>query len=131
MDNFKQSSWYSKRLDLVDMVQQIVFLFTSWPKQKKKITTIVTMQKSCGFLQICVRGFRISKTKQPCVTLSHTLFQSCTKKTNNIQNKKYNCQDLGILVIETSTFSTKSSSWWTKYSRGQLTRGANGLCRGP
>ena len=71
--------------------------------QTRKIATIAIMQKSCGSLQVCARGFRVCKTKQTYVTLSYTLVSnyvpkkqvSCDKKIHtNVKIQEYGLSKL-------------------------------------
>jgi hypothetical protein len=59
------------------------------------------MQKSCGSLQVYVGGFRVCKTKQTYVTLSHTLVSNHAPKKQAIyggKRKNYKRQDIRVWV---------------------------------
>ena len=58
-----------------------------WPKHTQKCN-IAAVHKSCASLQVCAGGFKVCKTKQIYVTLSHTLVFNHAPKKHTIYDKK-------------------------------------------
>ena len=86
------------------------------PKHKKP-ATFAALQMSCGSLQVCAGGFRVCKTQQTYVTMSHTWVSNHAPKNSRFtSNETYKRQNLRVGVTQTSTLSTKPSIWQTKYS---------------
>ena len=74
----------------------------------KKTATIATMHKSCGSLQVCASGFKVCKTKQTYIIMSHSLVSNYAPPKKWFTTKRtYKPQDLRVMVTQTLTLSTE------------------------